>query len=157
MPLLRALTAEHFADFVEVCAHHYAQDNIDSGRWPAEGALEQARGETHQLLPGGPATPGHDLFEICNPAGEVAGYLWLGDMQQGRHTVSHVYQVVVLPAFRRQGLARAALLAAEAHVRAKGHAALSLHVFSQNEAAQALYRSIGYEVTSLNMSKPLSR
>jgi ribosomal protein S18 acetylase RimI-like enzyme len=36
-----------------------------------------------------------------------------------------------------------------------GLRAIGLHVFNQNTSAQALYRSLGYEVTSVNMLKHL--
>jgi len=52
--------------------------------------------------------------------------------------------VHVLPAHRRRGVASALTLAAEAEVRARGGALLTVTVSTDNAAAQALYRRLGY-------------
>jgi ribosomal protein S18 acetylase RimI-like enzyme len=39
----------------------------------------------------------------------------------------------------------------------QGLSSLALHVFSFNTGAQALYRSIGYGISGMNMFKPLRR
>ncbi len=36
-----------------------------------------------------------------------------------------------------------------------GLSGIALHVFAHNAEAQALYRSLGYNVASMNMLKPL--
>ena len=56
---------------------------------------------------------------------------------------------------QRQGHGRAAFQALEARVQALGLGSIGLHVFAQNVGAQALYRSLGFGVTGLNMLKPL--
>ncbi len=61
------------------------------------------------------------------------------------------------PEFRGRGHARAALQLAEAIAIAQGAQAIALHVFIFNTSAQALYRSLGYGITGLNMLKPLQR
>jgi ribosomal protein S18 acetylase RimI-like enzyme len=52
--------------------------------------------------------------------------------------------VFVLAAFRRRGVATALTAAAEERVLARGGSVLSLTVGMDNEAAQALYRALGY-------------
>jgi GNAT superfamily N-acetyltransferase len=56
---------------------------------------------------------------------------------------------------QRQYRVRAALRHAADIAARQGHRRLELHVFGHNAAAQALYRSLGYEITSVNMALPL--
>ncbi|HZX71974.1 MAG TPA: GNAT family N-acetyltransferase [Rhodanobacter sp.] len=51
----------------------------------------------------------------------------------------------VVPSARRQGVARALLLAAADHARALGAASLSLSTALDNLPAQALYESVGWQ------------
>jgi GNAT superfamily N-acetyltransferase len=55
--------------------------------------------------------------------------------------------VEVLPAHRRQGIATALTRVAEREALARGHAVLTLTVSVDNEAAQAVYRALGYRDT----------
>jgi ribosomal protein S18 acetylase RimI-like enzyme len=55
--------------------------------------------------------------------------------------------VEVLPAHRRRGVATALTRVAEREALARGHAVLTLTVSVDNEAAQAVYRALGYRDT----------
>ena len=55
--------------------------------------------------------------------------------------------VAVLPAHRRRGVATALTRVAEREALARGHAVLTLTVSVDNEAAQAVYRALGYRDT----------
>jgi len=57
---------------------------------------------------------------------------------------NRVVTVDVLPEYRRRGIARALMDAAEARMRAAGAPQVLLEVGVRNRAAQALYRSLGY-------------
>jgi ribosomal protein S18 acetylase RimI-like enzyme len=155
MTRLVPLPPESFVAFIEAAAAAHAEDNVRSGRWPAQDAPALARAESARLLPGGVATPGHQLFRIDADA-EAIGFLWLATLQHGSAKTAYVYQIIVAPEHRRRGHARAALQQAAALAAAQGHSSIALHVFAFNEAAQALYRSLGYQVVSLNMALPLT-
>jgi GNAT superfamily N-acetyltransferase len=70
------------------------------------------------------------------------------------HTSSEAYveRLVVSPAFRRQGMARRLLAAAEDFARDAGKATVGLHVSGNNLSALRLYEAEGYVETSKQRS-----
>jgi len=157
MTKLVRMREESFERFLELAVHGYAADNVASGRWSSEDAVLLARAETARLLPQGFATKDNDLFEIQSPmSGEIVGYLWAAALHRGVKRVAYIYQLYVLPEFRRQGHARRALQQYEATARQGGFGSVALNVFGSNTGAQALYRSLGFAVTSIGMHKDLA-
>jgi mycothiol synthase len=76
---------------------------------------------------------------------KVTGYCWTWviphkDKQKGR-----IYMLGVDPDYRGKGMGRRLLLAGLSHLRSKGISMAVLTVDSENEAACALYRSVGFE------------
>jgi len=158
MTELVRMREESFERFFELVVHSHAEDNVASGRWSSQDAVLQARTEATRLLPQGFATKDNDLFEIQLPAsGEVVGYLWAGALNRGAKKVAYIYQLYVLPEFRRQGHARKALQSYEAIARQGGFGSVALNVFGSNTGAQMLYRSLGFAITSIGMHKDLAR
>lgn len=150
------MRAEAYASYLQAAVAGYAEDNISSGRWPRDGALQRSLGEFEGLLPQGLETPNQHLFEI-RPAedGPTVGFIWFAVEERHGIRGAYVYDLEVKPDFRRQGHAKRALLALEPIVGALGLPSIGLHVFGNNPGAQALYRQLGYAVTGLNMLKPL--
>jgi ribosomal protein S18 acetylase RimI-like enzyme len=140
---------------VDAAVAAYAYENVTAGRWAAADAQALARAETDRLLAQRLATPDNHLFEVQADDGTPVGFIWFAVMPRGSRRMAFIYQVYVEPGHRRRGHARAAFLALEPIVAALGVSGLGLHVFAHNTAAQALYRSLGYDVSSLNMFKPL--
>lgn len=156
MTVLARMNPKVFAEVVAASIAAYADDNVAAGRWPLAGALERSRNDFLSLLPQGLATPDHHWLEIRAVAdGPRVGHLWFAVQAQPGQRTAFVYDVEVQPAYRRQGHARRAFEALESLAAGLGATQIGLHVFGFNTAAQALYRSLGYAVTSLNMNKPL--
>lgn len=155
MTTLTPMRSEAYAAFAHSAATAYAAENVAAGRWPAADALALAHAETERLLPQGLATPDHHLFEVMDDDGHAVGYIWCAAMPRGSQRMAFVFQVYIEPEQRRRGHARAAFLALEPIAAALGLSGMGLHVFAHNTGAQALYRSLGYDVSSLNMFKPL--
>ena len=157
MTTLDPLTEQEFATFFERVSATHADANVAGGRWLAADAAALARDETSRLLPSGVTTPDHHLYAIRpEPGRPLVGYLWFGEMQRGSARIAFVFQVLVLPEHRRLGYARAALQLVHEIAESKGLSSVALHVFAHNEGAYALYRSLGYQVSSLNLVKPLA-
>ena len=157
MTILVAMPPGHFNEFADAASASYASDNVASGRWLAHEAEQLARAELSRLLPQAAETSDHHIYEIkLDAAGPVLGFVWLGSVPRGSSRVAFVFQLFVYPQYRRQGHGRAALERVEELATRLGFAAVALNVFGSNVGAQALYRSLGYAVTSLSMHKDLS-
>ncbi len=149
---------ESFERFFELAVRTHAEDNVASGRWSSQDAMRQARRDAARLLPQGLGTKDNDLFDIqIRGSGEIAGYLWTAAVDRGVKKVAYIYQIYVLPEFRRQGHARRALQSYEAMARQGGFGSVALNVFGSNYVAQTLYHSLGFAVTSIGMHKDLAR
>ena len=151
------MDAAEFERYYERAVVEYAQEHVRSGRWSAEEALEQSTKQFQQLLPDGVATPNQYLYMVQDAdTGVKVGILWFAVQKQGGQQIAFVYDVEIDPAFRRQGYGRQAFHALEGQVRALGLATIGLHVFGHNHGARALYESLGFVPTNINMRKSLS-
>ena len=156
MTTLVPMGEEAFAAFVATSVAGYADDNVAAGRWTADEALDIARAEFDRLLPQGRATPNNHLYEIRDDTGDrTVGFLWFATISRGSSKTAYVYQIEVHPEYRRLGHARAAFEAMESLAAAMGLSSIGLHVFGHAPGAQALYSSLGYQVTGINMQKRL--
>lgn len=158
MTTLVPMRAEHFDRFRAEAVAAYADDNVRALRWLPEGSVALADREFDRLLPQGVATPGHHLCEILDAPGETTiGYLWFAVVDAPSGRTVYLYNIRVLPEFRGQGHAKAAMEQLEVQAAALGAAAIALHVFALNATAQALYRAVGYGITGFNLIKRLDR
>lgn len=152
---LDPMDEDSFAAFVEESVPAYAADKVRSGNWSQDESIQRAGQEFLTFLPQGLATPGQHLYTVRDAAsGRPVGSLWLGELP-GSKRAGFIYDIKIDAAERGRGYGEAAMRAAEAESRRLGHVALKLHVFADNHIARALYAKLGYEVTNLNMSKPL--
>src|SRR5438046_2060834 len=127
------MRAEAYAAYLQSSVGGYAEDNVTSGRWPKEGALERSLAKFEGLLPQGLATPDNYLFEImAAEGGPTVGFLWLA--VQERHAIrgGFVYDVEVKEEFRRQGHAERAFQELHGIAVSLGLPSIGLHVFAHN-------------------------
>lgn len=150
---LEAMDAGDFAAFVERLIPPYAAERAAADHISLEAATAFARKQTAEILGAGHLTPGHLLFNIENGEQERVGDLWVkfdADAQE-----AFVYEINIYPAFRRQGLASAALNTVQALLKEQGCRVLGLNVFAPNHGAQALYARLGFAAQSSYMNKLL--
>ncbi|NRQ51370.1 GNAT family N-acetyltransferase [Aeromicrobium stalagmiti] len=150
--ILEPMSADRFDTWSEHHVVSYAQDKVDAGNWPEDGAVERARRENAELLPEGVTTAGHDLF-VATVDGDEVGFLWLFTDPAASVPETYVYDIEIVAARRGEGLGRELLEAAEGWCADHGVATLRLHVFGFNTAAISLYESSGFETTNLSMAK----
>lgn len=154
MVRLEKMAAEDFDTYIEKLTANYAKDNVRSGRWTREEALEKSVSQINSLLPEGIETQNHVFFSIVDEGtGDAVGYIWLHIAPGEGLKKAFIYDLIIFEKFRKRGYGRAALVALEEYAKEKGIASISLHVFAHNAAALSLYRKMGYEVTSMNMTK----
>jgi GNAT superfamily N-acetyltransferase len=154
---VRAMTETEFAEWQDVLARDYAADQVASGNWPADEALDRAREDTATRLPQGRTTPGMLLLTGVRPDGEPVGRIWLAlEHPRGTPDCAFLLDIEVDEPHRGQGYGRALLAAAEEAARSRGRSALELNVFGGNTAATALYASAGYTVVQQQMRRRLT-
>ncbi|MFD4604531.1 GNAT family N-acetyltransferase [Streptomyces sp. NPDC058464] len=154
--ILRKMTPAEYGAATE---HREAESvRVLSRLMPEEVARERVRRGTATFLPDGLDTAGHHLLTAENAAGDAVGNAWVGpDPHQASGSASSawLYDIHVFVPFRRLGYGSAILTAAEALVAREGRTALGLNVVGDNEAAIALYRRLGYDVTSMSLRKTI--
>ncbi|HNT55800.1 MAG TPA: GNAT family N-acetyltransferase [Anaerolineaceae bacterium] len=117
----------------------------------------RSREYTQELLD----NPAVKLMLTESPSGEITGFVHvvvqdapdLAILTPCRYAV--VDTLVVAPAYRRQGIGQALMMAAEDWARSMHASRIQLNVFAFNLSAQALYAELGYAVTRYTMEKPL--
>jgi GNAT superfamily N-acetyltransferase len=148
------MTASEFEHFLSRSIPEYADEKVKAGNWTTEEALERSRASHGELLPDGLNSPRQHLFTIESD-GRVAGRVWLCSDPTIAGGAGFIYDLFVEEAFRRQGVATAAMTLLEREARRLGLRALALHVFGFNVPARSLYQKLGYEITNVNMAKPI--
>ena len=158
MTALIPMSPSAFEGFLRAAVESYARQNVASGRWPVESAMELSRAEHDKLLPQGSATEDAHLFEIIDSeTNAIVGTLWLAVQNAAGTPAGYVYNIEIVEEHRREGHARRALEALEPICRGLGLSSVGLHVFAFNTPARRLYETLGYEATGITMRKSLRR
>jgi ribosomal protein S18 acetylase RimI-like enzyme len=149
------MTKDEFDLYRRRAITEYAAEHVRAGNWSKEEAERLAAEETDGLLPDGVDSAGMVLL-VAEVDGDSVGLVWVGQ-SPGEREGWWIYDIEVVPEQRRRGYARTLLQAAEREARRGGADSIGLNVFGGNDAARRLYDSLGYQVTSVQMRKTLSR
>jgi ribosomal protein S18 acetylase RimI-like enzyme len=150
---LRPLRTDEVAEYVPHLTTTYATQLTEHLFIDAEAAAARAQRSADDAFPDGVAAPGHWLFAVEDGEGTRVGILWLGEPVDGEPDALWVYDIEIDPDHRGRGLGRDTMLLAEAEARRLGRRRIKLNVFARNAVARALYRSLGFEEMSVQMSK----
>jgi ribosomal protein S18 acetylase RimI-like enzyme len=154
MPVtLRPMTDAEFTEWLPRSVRSYAEERARAQSRPFEEVLPDATQQIERYLSEGPRTPAHDVLRVLED-GDPVGWLWLGP-HPDKVGAAWVYEIEIDERARGRGIGRETMLAAEALIAARGVTELGLNVFGHNARAIALYRSLGYVTTAMNMAKPL--
>jgi ribosomal protein S18 acetylase RimI-like enzyme len=152
---LRPLTQDEFEQWLPHAEAGYARQIVESGSMPAAAAAEKARIDTTARFSSGLGSPGQVLLRLV-AGDQPVGWLWLNVPAIGYDPLMAWVNVIEVDAqYRGRGYGRAAMLLAEDEARARGMTSLGLNVHGQNTVARSLYDSLGYEVMTQQMRKPL--
>lgn len=146
------MSPERYVSWNARLIEEFAREKVDSGNWPAEGALDRSAKENARDLPQGLDTPGHDIFVGLVDGVEV-GVLWLFTNPALKTPETMIYDIEITEQHRGKGLGRELLTAAEEWCADHSIGLLKLHVFGKNTTAISLYESAGFEATNINMAK----
>ena len=125
---LRPMTADEFAGYREHLVTAYAQDMVDAGAFDdLPTALTASERSTQELLPDGPASPGHHLWSAMD-GDAVVGILWI----HSEGAKAFIYDIEVRDELRRRGYGQEMLDAgASGGRRARGADARAQRVRAQ--------------------------
>ena len=151
---LEPMTREQYDAYRVTAEISYAEEIRDSGSMPEAEAREKSAADFARLLPDGLDSEGH-RFWTAYDGDEVVGMLWLKLTDTSEGVTAFGYDFSVREELRRKGYGRALMQAAETECRDLGVVSVGLNVFGHNLGAQALYEQMGFEVTSIQMSKRL--
>ncbi len=147
---LRPLTSDEYEVYVEKAIKNYEDELLTSGMFSKELAKQQSEATFKRLLPDGINTKDNYLFYAYDKD-TLVGFIWC--CMRGED--AFVYDFYINEEMRRKGYGKQVMLACEEDAKNKGAKTMSLHVFGHNKAARALYESIGYYPTSIQMRKKL--
>jgi ribosomal protein S18 acetylase RimI-like enzyme len=150
---LRTLDGAELSAWLDRLGQEYADERVAAGdeRERAQAGIERNREE---FFPGEVAAPGQLVFRLLDDDREV-GTLWIGRMPERPPAQWWVWSIEIDAPFRGRGFGRAAMALADEQARRGGARRLGLNVFGTNTVARALYESLGYSITELQMSKEL--
>ncbi|MFW9916370.1 MAG: GNAT family N-acetyltransferase [Candidatus Thorarchaeota archaeon] len=105
--------------------------------------------------------PKKAIFIAKNERKEITGFVWAsvrkgGEIWDFESQLAWIYDIKVLPPFRRQGLGRKLLVQAEQWAHREKLPAVGLHVFGSNDAAIHLYESMGYTMKNCYFQKQIT-
>jgi len=150
--VLQPMTEETYRTYLPEHEDEYARDRMITDRESFEEALRTTRAQHEALLPQGLSTPGQYFFTIEDESlGQQVGYVWFACRPPSSELF--LYHIRINEAERRQGYGKAALAAIDQKAKELGCRAVWLNVMAHNQSAIDFYRSQGYRVAALHMSK----
>jgi ribosomal protein S18 acetylase RimI-like enzyme len=154
MSKLIPMTQTEYEVFLERTIPEYADDKVRAGDWVESEALERSRNEFLADLPQGIQTKNQYLYTLYD-GDQAVGLIWLRANVDRPTQDGFILELYVDEKQRGRGYGKQAMLLIEEKARELGLKSIGLHVFGSNKVARNLYEAVGYEVTSVNMSKAL--
>ncbi len=153
---LRPMTEAETKAYITQAMDGYGKQIAEFGGRDEGEARDKAEADFARFFPEGQPTAGHRLL-LAEADGTVVGRLWISpDSPAWPKGTGFVYDIEVEESARGKGYGRDIMVAAEAVARDMGCTSLALNVFAGNDPAMRLYQSLGFQVTSLQLRKPLS-
>lgn len=157
MPVrLRPVADDELSSFVATTRDGYALSMVNDAGMGEEEARAKAERDFALLVRDGRPLAGQQLFIIEETeTSERVGRVWLGEPFPGQ-PIGFLYDIEIEERFRGRGVGREAMLLVEQEARRRGFVEIRLNVFSGNETARSLYRSLRYVEFAIGMRKRLS-
>lgn len=154
MVKLVKMSKQDFDSYILNAVIDYAKEKVKAGTWCEEEARDLSEKTFSQLLPQGVDTENQYLFSIMETDKQVKiGYLWFQYSQTLVRKDAFIFDFVIFEEFRGKGYGYESLKAFEEEAKKLDIEKVTLHVFSHNKRAIALYQKFGFEDTDIIMSK----
>ncbi len=131
----------------------YIDDRVAAGDSAAE-ATANADSTLARMFPAGSPAPGQLVGHVV-VHGIPVGTLWVGQAESDP-TRWWIWDIVIDEKLRGRGFGRKTMQLAEKIAGDGGATSLGLNVFAHNAVARALYASLGYEESAIQMRKKLT-
>jgi len=95
--------------------------------------------------------PSHDVLILDSEVRPRIALIWLckrSPFWRFKSWLAWIYNLYVIPGFRRQGIGRMLMHEAEKWAQKRNLNTIALHVIEWNTSARALYEAMGYELVS---------
>lgn len=149
---LRPMNAYEFEHYVKDAVKEYASELAKSGSCQEKDSLSISQKTFTSLLPDGIESKDQFLYHIINETDAVIGMIWFGLRPNNE---GFICDFSIHENFRGQGFGKKAMELVELEAKKLKIKSLKLHVFGHNIAAISLYKKLGYEIYSMNMSKEI--
>lgn len=102
-----------------------------------------------------PQDPARSTVFVAEVDGRYAGHIWIGTQTDffTRRTDPWIFDISVLPEFRRKGIARRLHDQALQHLRATRQSTVGLQVMAHNEVAAKFYARLGYQTRASSLMR----
>lgn len=152
--MFKEMNTEQVQRYMEFMIPSYAENVSSNTGIPKEAALHDAKTQLHTLLAEENRKKDQYIgYIFCAEKEANVGVIWY-NTQKERDRI-FIYHIYIEEAFRKMGYASAALTHMEEAAKHEGIGNLALNVFAANEAAQHLYKRLGYETASMMKTKKL--
>lgn len=152
---LRLMNEAEYANFARNSLVQYAAEKSKGEGLSAEEGRAVAEKQWAEILPDGQRTKDQYFFQALDENDSVVGHAWLALKKRARGPLAFIYDIEISASQRGKGLGRTLMQALETEASRLGAYAIALHVFGHNTTARALYESLNYRVTNVNMEKEL--
>jgi ribosomal protein S18 acetylase RimI-like enzyme len=145
---LEVMPEERMGAWIANVERNYAAERMTAGE-SREEAERRAKDSTRENFPDGHPLASHRVFDVRNENTRV-GYLWIGPRLVGSDDW-WIWDVEIFEEYRRRGFGRETLTLGKEEMQRLGATSVGLNVFGHNEAAWALYRSLGYQTVAAQL------
>ena len=99
--------------------------------------------------------PGNEFYVVEAKDGKMAGYVWFGVSERpfSGTKVGWVYEIEVVPEYRRRGIGEVLLRHALKVSKERGFSQTGLMVNQKNKVASSLYEKVGFQTEFRLMSR----
>lgn len=148
------MNQDDFDDFKEHSLISFAHEQVKSGAYEKENAIDRSRKYFDELLPDGLNTKEHKIFTVYKGEGKV-GTLWIRVFEKNNALRAFVYDIELFEEFRGQGIGTQTMESLNEYCKTIGVDTINLHVFGHNKRALSMYEKVGFETTNYYMEKKL--